>query len=302
MSSSTQGLDPAIAAVAAIDELVRLLPDHTPFEAMALGSQLRAILEEAHAAWPTIRLDDADFVRFLSERLSLPCSAADLAKLHGSDLFLVCACARGDAAALLRLDGSFLSSLPRSLRRIDPSPSFTDEVVQLVRRRLLLGDGGRRPRIFDYGGRGSLSGWLRVLATRTALNLRESARPTEGLDAAMESDLIAGALGPEQALIKGQIRAHFTDALCRALGSLSVEERNLLRLHLVESLSIDRLAVMFQIHRSTAARRIERVRLLLVDRMRVDLTDAAGIPKSQLDSALNLVLSGLDLSLRCGST
>lgn len=262
---------------------------------------MSALLDVVHAAWPEIRLDDADFVRFLAERLSPPCSAAEVAKLYGGDLFLACACARGDAAALRRLDGSFLSSLPQSLRRIDPSPGFTDEVVQLVRRRLLLGDGGRRPRIFDYGGRGSLSGWLRVLATRTALNLRESARPMEVLDSATENDVIAGALGPEQALIKGQLRAHFRDAFGRAFGSLSLEERNLLRLHLVEGLSIDRLAVMFQIHRSTAARRIERVRLLLLERIRVDLVNAAGIPKSQLDSALKLVLSGLDLSLHCRS-
>lgn len=119
MNSSTQGLGPAIAAIPTIDELVRLLPDHTPLEAVALGARLSALLEVAHAAWPAIRLDDADFVRFLAERLSSPCSAADLAKLHGSDLFLACACARGDTAALLRLDESFLSSLPRSLRRIE---------------------------------------------------------------------------------------------------------------------------------------------------------------------------------------
>ena len=294
--NANQGLSPGMSD---IDELVQLLPARSPLESTALGLRLTALLDGAHAAWPTIRLDDNQFVRFVAERLAPRTSAADLATLHGNDLFLACACGRGDAAALSSLEKSFLSTLPRSLHRIDPSPGFIDEVLQLVRRRLLLGDEERRPRILDYGGRGPLRGWLRVLATRTALNLREPAWREQGLDSAMERDLIAGALSPEQALIKDQLRAHFKDAFCRALDSLSPEERNLLRLHLVDGLSIDRLAVMFQIHRSTAARRIERVRQLLIDRLRGDLVDTAGIAESEVESALNLVLSGFDLSLNC---
>lgn len=264
-----------------------------------MAGPLSALLDVAHAAWPKIRLDDDDFVRCLSARLPPSASADDLAKLHAEDLFLACACARGDVAALSSLESRFLSSLPRTLHRIDPSPGFIDEVLQLVRRRLLLGEQGHRPRILDYGGRGSLRGWLGVLAMRTALNLRETAWREQGLDSAIERDLLANAPSPEQALIKGQLRIHLKDAFCRTLGALRAEERNLLRLHLVEGLSIDRLAVMFQIHRSTAARRIERLRERMIDQMRLDLARAAGIAHSELDSALSLALSGLDLSLRC---
>jgi RNA polymerase sigma-70 factor (ECF subfamily) len=290
----------SVAVMAAIGEFVRPLPHYAPLE--SLGAPLGALLEVARAAWPEIRLRDEDFVRFLAERLAPPSLASDLAKLHGSDLFVTCGCANGDAAALASLEACFISTLPRSLRRIDPSSAFIDEVVQSVRRRLLLGEGGRKPRILDYTGRGSLSGWLRVLAMRTAQNQRKAVWRERGLDTADEHDLVAGAVDAEQALMKGQLREHFQSAFCRALDSLSAEDRNLLRLHVVDGLSIDRLAPMFLIHRSTAARRIERVRWLLNNQIRQDLADAAGIPQSEMDSALKLVCGDQDLCLHCQLT
>jgi RNA polymerase sigma-70 factor (ECF subfamily) len=213
-----------------------------------------------------------------------------------TDLFLAHACANGDPAALRYLEREFLSRLPRALSRLDPSPGFTDEVIQILRLKLLLpGDSGP-PRILEYGGRGPLRGWLRVAALRIGLNLRGPVCREQCLDSAIERDLVEGSGDPEHALIRHQLRAHLKVAFVEALSSLSLEERNLLRMHLVEGLSIDRLAVMFQIHRSTAARRVRRLRELLHERMRSLLAEMAGLAHDELDSALRHVRSVLEVS------
>lgn len=259
---------------------------------------LQALLQAARAAWPGVRLDDRTFARYLAERIdpSAPAEAV-LRDLSVSDLFLACACSQGDATALSLLETRYLAQLPRSLARVNASAAFADEVLQLLRRKLFSPGAGKSPRILAYAGRGPLIGWLRAAALRTALSLREANWREKGLDSAIEADLIASAADPEQALAKGQLRAHLKKALREAFDSLSAEERNLIRLHLVEGLSIDRLAVMFQIHRSTAARRIGRIRELLLEETRGHLAERAGLRDSDLDSALRLFQSGMDVSL-----
>lgn len=260
---------------------------------------IKALLEAAHAAWPDVRVDEREFSRLLAERIlpHAPAAPGVPATLCAKDLFLAFACARGDAAALYHLEARFLSRLPIVLRSIEPSPSFAEEVVQLVRIRLLLRENGSAPRILDYGGRGPLRGWLRAVALRIALNLSGLDRRECDLDSVNESSLIAGALDPEQALLKSQMSAHFREAFRVALASLTADERNLFRLHLVEGLSIDRLAEMHRIHRSTAARRAERLKGLLLERTRRHLADFIGLAGEEVDSALKSIRNGWDLSL-----
>ena len=45
----------------------------------------------------------------------------------------------------------------------------TEEVKQIVRTQLFVADSGRSPGIAGYAGRGSLRGWVRVIATRELL-------------------------------------------------------------------------------------------------------------------------------------
>jgi len=255
-----------------------------------------ALLGAARAAWPDVCLEDREFARCLTRRLpAASFGGAGSGEKHYTDLFLACACGSGNPAALHHLETKFLRRLPRVLSRINPCPSFADEVLQLLRLKLLVPDVGAEPRILDYNGRGSLSGWLRAGAVRTALNLRESGWREQELDSVIERDLIDSS-NAEGAVIKGQLREHLKPALADALGSLNAEERNLLRLHILHALSIDRLAVMFQIHRSTVARRIQRLQGQLLDRVRTQLSDVGGLDSDEVDSALRLIRSGRDLS------
>ncbi len=262
------------------------------------GDPLPERLEDARARWPGVRVDGPTFARYLKERMGSSAPTRELLpQLCVSDLFLAFACSRGDAVALSLMESRYMAQLPRALARVDGSPAFADEVLQLLRRKLFSPEHGGPPRIVGYAGRGSLMGWLRAAALRTALSLRGAHWREQRLDSAIEADLIAGAADPEADLANGELRSHLRSALSHAFGSLSAEERNLMRLHLVEGLSIDRLATMFQIHRSTVARRVNRIREMLLQETRGYLVDRAGLCGGALDSALRLLQSGMDLSL-----
>lgn len=238
----------------------------------------------ARAAWPTVELDDDQFRRALAERA--PAAA------HASDLYLALACARGVPGAADAFEQHFMTQVPGFLARLRPSPEFVDEVRQLLREKLLT---GAAPRLAEYAGRGPLAAWLRVAALRTAVDLqraRHGAREHE-LD---PTRLAAGGDG-ELAYLKGRYGAEIKASFAAALRTLSSEQRNLLRLHLVDALTLEEIATMFRVNRSTILRRIDRARHELFELAQHDLQARLGIPTGEFASLVQLVRSRLDLSL-----
>jgi RNA polymerase sigma-70 factor (ECF subfamily) len=65
-----------------------------------LEERLARALDRARAAWPGVAVDDATFVRYLAERV--PPDRLDA--VFAEDLYLACACAAGDAAAMDAFD------------------------------------------------------------------------------------------------------------------------------------------------------------------------------------------------------
>jgi RNA polymerase sigma-70 factor (ECF subfamily) len=78
---------------------------------------------------------------------------------------------------------------------------------------------------------------------------------------------------------------------------LAPAERTLLRLHFVDGLSLDKLAVIEQISRSTVARRLVELRARLAAATKAELHRALGIAGKELDSMVGLLQSQLHLSL-----
>ncbi|QSQ11806.1 hypothetical protein [Myxococcus landrumensis] len=89
--------------------------------------------------------------------------------LHGSDLYLACACAQGETRALQAFEQHVLRRVPARLGRL--SPNIVEESVQWVRKRLLVGSAHAPPRIAGYGGRGPLLTWVAIIAARIAGDL-----------------------------------------------------------------------------------------------------------------------------------
>ena len=224
-----------------------------------LEVRLRALLADGRAAWSTLLLSDDELLAYLAERIPEGASLiAALDSLHASDLYLACACALGKPRALAAFERYCLADLAAVLSRFSASSEFHDEVRQAVRERLFIGTPASRARIADYGGRGSLAGWVRVVAVRLAVDLlrQRGRQPQTGEDDVIQS--LAIEADSELRVLAERYRVDVKAAFQESFAALSPAERNLLRLHYLDGLTIDEIAAMKRVHRSTAARRIIR--------------------------------------------
>lgn len=246
---------------------------------------LRRAYEDARAAWPT--LVTVPFELFAARAQERSPGA------FGRDLYLACACGLGDAAAIGELDRLFLGVVREAVARIDRSPDFADEVRQLLRKRLLVGE---EAKIRDYRGAGALAGWVRTAAVRTALNLQRAAQKWRH-DAPSAAEPLAQMLDPEMALLYERHKQEVTGALERAIAGLEPEARLLLRFYYADQLTISRIAAIKGVGLATVHRRLTAATEAVLAGVRGDLSDRLQLSTGSLDSLLRGVQSQIDLSL-----
>jgi RNA polymerase sigma-70 factor (ECF subfamily) len=259
---------------------------------MTVAIPSQQVIDRARAGWPELDLDDAGFVAHVERTLD----GGDPAALHAADLWLAYGCAIGNDEALAAFDREVLSQVGLLLGRMQPTPQLIDEVRQQLRHKLLVAEPGALPRIAEYAGRGPLVAWVRVAAVRTALDVLRAGGARSGGE--VEPDDLAGdGASPELDYVKERYRPQFKAAFQEALRGLDSEQRNVLRLHVVEGLNIDEIGALFKVHRSTVARWIAGARQQVLsgarDRLRVEL----GLSAGEFDSLAGVVRSQLDLSV-----
>ncbi len=228
----------------------------------ALESYLVASCQSARAAWPKISVGDAVFAGYLGERIGVwPDKAAPLAGLQLGDLFLACGCVRGDSQALAAFDKTHIAKVGLFVRKLKLPAAMLQDLMQLLREKMLIGVPPQAPKIASYAGRGSLEGWVRVSAVNAAMNLLRSEKRY-----APEAEPEAIFDTPEVQHFRAQHEAAFSQAFAEAAQGLSERERGLLSLYFLDELSLERMAKVYQVHLSTVARWIEKARELLFDK------------------------------------
>ncbi|MFN0250236.1 MAG: sigma-70 family RNA polymerase sigma factor [Kofleriaceae bacterium] len=267
------------------------------------GAELTAALEELTAAvvaaWPMQPVPLADFMDWVADRLSAqPDIAAAVGAIRGADLYLACACARGDAAAVAAFETAYMPGIRAALRSMRAADATLDEVLQQIRERLLVGDTTRGPRIADYVGRGDLRRWVRASAVHTYLNLRRGLKR----EVLVEDDRVFDAVStpdvdPELAHMKRLYRDEFKEAFHEAVATLTDQEKNVLRFCHVDRLNIDEVARVYRVHRSTMNRWLASARSNLATATEQALRRRLGVQHSELASIRRLVESQIDLSL-----
>lgn len=265
-----------------------------------LETRLAALVREGRSQWPDLALDPAQFVAFVAARLPEDRSAEEsLGAIRAGDLYLTCACACGDAAALSAFDSRFMGEVKLGLARMNVSESQVDEVKQLVRHKLFLGDEDGSPgKITEYSGRGDLRRWVRSIAVRTCLNeLRRHKRMLPVSDDRMLDDMSSGNDDPELAYMKERYRNQFRDAFVGAIQTLSDREQALLRYHHVDGLNIDEIGAIYRVHRVTAYRWLEKARETLVKNIQKILVAKLEVEMRDYQSILRLIRSQIHLSL-----
>jgi RNA polymerase sigma-70 factor (ECF subfamily) len=261
----------------------------------ALAAPLAEAVAAARASHPGISVPLDGFAAHLLGKLGPGAGAVELQALRAADLYLAFACCRGDAAALLAFEGLLAAEVKIVLARGRGPRLDADDFRQACFERLVTGE---RPKLLDYAGHGDLESFLRVTLLRLAIDLGRKRTEAPLDDPERPLALPSLARDPELAYLKGRYMAEFQRAFEDAARELSPEERNLLRYHHAEGLSIDQIAGLYRVHRATAARRVVRARDALLGGTRRLLMERLSIRREELESVMRLLESDLHASVQ----
>lgn len=250
-----------------------------------MNATFEARIDEAIQAWPQFSVERDAFAHHVRA------SGVDPAELAIADFYLAFACARGDVAAIAAFERTLLTEVAAYIARMDSDPQLADDVRQLLRERLLVGPA---PKIATYSGRGPLGAWLRTVAVRAASELVRARKPYAPLDEARP----AGQPDPELDYLKTRYATEVGEAFAAVLAALPQKERNILRLHFFDGMTIEAIAGMYAVHRMTVSRWIATWREEIFAATQRLLRERLKVSPEELESLLALVQSRIDISIR----
>jgi len=219
---------------------------------------------------------------------------ADSLRQWGGDLYLACAAGAGDHAAVRLIDERFIARLPARIRRLGSPRDKVSDVLQSVRERLFLGD---VPRIRAYNGAGPLEQWIKVVAIRTAIDLHRSDQSIPRVEGAWLETVAPRDADLSALVMKVEYKRELEAAIRELVPQLSARDRSVLRLHVVEGVSIEKIAASYGVHRVTVARWVWTAGEILLDGLRARFRTKFGIVPSEFDSMARMAKSQLSIDL-----
>jgi RNA polymerase sigma-70 factor (ECF subfamily) len=264
-------------------------------ETDALTHAVEAALARARQAWPSLAVPDGTFGEELARRSDANGDpVAECGKLNVEDLYFVLACARGDHQALGEFERRHVPQLLISLQRRGLREETVNEAVQALRHTLFVARDGEAPRILEYGARGPLRGWLRVVATRLAFRMVRPEKRNVSFDESMD-DRADGDI--ELSYLKKKYGAAFRQAFRESLESLPVRDRLLLKQRFVLHMTVTDLGVLHGVDASTVSRWATTARERLVEGTRTAMMRQLHLSENEAASVLRLIRSQIDISL-----
>jgi RNA polymerase sigma-70 factor (ECF subfamily) len=215
-------------------------------------------------------------------------------RLVVNDRELVDAISRGDATAPRMFELRYVAELRRIATRLGVREG-TDELVQRLLVRMLVGSPDAPPKIAGFRGDGSLDAWVRAVATRFVIDHVRHTRaqlPT----AELSESAVARSAPIDGAIQHDRYAAIVRASAEHAFAELSPRERNLLRHAVFHRLSVDEVGSIYRVHRATAARWLQRARDRLHASIVRGLCDETGMPAVDARSIVREV-GGVDVSL-----
>jgi RNA polymerase sigma-70 factor (ECF subfamily) len=136
------------------------------------------------------------------------------ASTSAEDLFLACAVLADAPGAVDELRADHRQGISGYLRAIEKLETTIEEVEQRLWELLLVGGAGAPPKLGSYSGRGSLAGFIGILAQRIALDGGRQRGAEARAVAKMAAEVNAVAGDAELAFIK----LRYKDGLEQAIG------------------------------------------------------------------------------------
>ncbi len=272
-----------------------------------LDTEITSRWREAQEKWPSLAVTEDDFVPYWAGKLiGLEAPVEAFFRLRVPDLYLAFACGQGSERAQQAFHSKYAQSMRTALRRMRLDEALIDDILQVLLFRVLVSSPEREAKILSYGGRGALSGWLRVIAVRDARavlqkQVRElpvsnveafTAKSLDGYSAILEL-----ADDPEFAYLKQHFRSEIKQIFPKALAKLSPKERNLLRLELLDGLHHQQIAKIYNVHRTTILRWLHQAEEQLMHHVHTMIKSNLQVGSTELESLLRVVRSQLSLSI-----
>ena len=208
------------------------------------------------------------------------------------DLRLVAAALAREPEAERALEAIVRAAASSAARRLGGDAATADEIVQRIAEKLWLSKNGAEPVLATFTGEAPLSAWLRIIAYREGVELL---RAREVPDDAI-ADTVVATTEPELAMLRTAYLVAFKQCFRAAFANLSMHDRDLVRRHHLDGLSLDELAKLYGTHRATVARWLAKVRERLVTETRETLRRELSA-NTDLDDVLALIASRLEASL-----
>lgn len=208
------------------------------------------------------------------------------------DLYLAIACTAKVPGAAEAFRAEYAAQLAMFAATILKDRAAVDELVNQLMIDLLV-DG----KLASYTGKGPLRAWLRMTATRRALNAKRDSNRRGELDGRMMREAVNAASDPETMYLRQLYGPAFEQAFKDAIRDLPADELALIRLSFGEGLALGALAAMYGWSKPTASRRLAAIREKLMTRTTELLRERLSLSGSELESVIRLVKSDLDLNL-----
>jgi RNA polymerase sigma-70 factor (ECF subfamily) len=256
-----------------------------------LTSWLSAAFAHCAERYPTFSQHLGDFAAELGGRFTEGAESGAAVPSHAvEDLFVAWATARAIPEAVARFERDYLAPACSSVRSTDAA-----ELAQLVRVRLLVADGQERPRLSRYAGKGPLLAWVRMTASRVAIDLARKLGTERR--AAEELSHASTPFDPELDYLKARYAEPFRNALERALRSLSERDATLIKLSYLDDISPSAMARTYGVSTRTVQRWIVDARAAVLEGARRILADELHVDPAELDGLMRLAQSQLKVTL-----
>jgi RNA polymerase sigma-70 factor, ECF subfamily len=248
---------------------------------------------EAQARYPGVVVEDTAYAAAIAARVEGEADIADAAsKLALPDIYLVTAALAGQRAAVTTFEKLVRDETTRAVTRLGKNAPAAEDVVQELLFKLLVPQNDQAAKLGAFGGHGALHAWLRVAAVRAAISLtrrkQEHLVDDEAL-AAVADDTDDQAL----AFLKIQYRDQFKRAFEATLAEMPRRARTLLRLQIIDHLTLEEIGAFYQVSRATAARWLADARQTLVSGTQARLVASLSISSTELSELMKLVASSL---------
>jgi RNA polymerase sigma-70 factor (ECF subfamily) len=255
-----------------------------------LASWLGAAFERCGEYQPGFSKHLDAFADALAERFAATDTGAAVSGLAVEDLFVAWAALQGIPEALVHFERAYIGPACSAVKSADAA-----ELAQVVRVRLLVRDGELPPRLTQYSGRGPLVAWIRMTATRVAIDLSRKAGTEQR--AAAELAHASTPFDPELDYLKARYAEPFRKALEEALLALSERDRALVKLAYLDDVPVSAMARMYGVSMRTVQRWIADARAAVLEGARRSLGESLRVAPSEIDGLMRLAQSQMKVTL-----